>query len=45
MKDHILLLGNGYFLADTKYVVYAYRADDNELLDENIKKVIERTPL
>jgi hypothetical protein len=45
MNDHIPLLGNGYFLAGTNSFVYAYRAGDNELLDEHINEAPGRTPL
>jgi hypothetical protein len=38
-------MSNGYFLADTNSLVYAYSAGDNELLDEHINDAIERTPL
>jgi hypothetical protein len=36
---------NGYFLTDTNSVVYPYRTEDNELLDEHINEASDRTAL
>ena len=38
-------MSNGYFLADTNSLVYAYRAGGTKLLDEHINESFERTPL